>query len=285
MNIVDEMANRSKDLSDSIKLNHQLTEERRRLPELFSKLGELAYERYQKGESSDPGLLPICHEISQIYSRIDEINVRLEEIKNGRPAVEESAVSEPAAPQNENPPQVLFCTECGTKLVPGAIFCRKCGKRVFAPNPVQAPVPQLLFNEPHAPKPEPVFPEPPIPKPIPEPVFDAVTEPEPEIMPNPVPELSECCEQAANAVDAAAEATVAEFAPTELPNDDPMLDPKPLPETEAEPEVKIAPEESPIPEPVKTEEPAFVPRKRFCTNCGSPLVEGAPFCPICGKHI
>ena len=52
-------------------------------------------------------------------------------------------------------------------------------------------------------------------------------------------------------------------------------------EPEAVPEP--APEAAPEPEPAPA--PAPKPRPKFCTNCGSPLREGAKFCGNCGSPV
>lgn len=59
------------------------------------------------------------------------------------------------------------------------------------------------------------------------------------------------------------------------------------PEAVPEPALEAAPEPAPeaAPEPEPEPAPAPKPRPKFCTNCGSPLTEGAKFCGNCGTPV
>ena len=88
---------------------------------------------------------------------------------------------------------------------------------------------------------------------------------------------------------------VAEPAPAPAPVPQPApTNPEPAPATpapvETAPEdlhlvktVDSEPEAAPEPEPAPA--PASKPRPKFCTNCGSPLREGAKFCGNCGSPV
>ena len=67
-------------------------------------------------------------------------------------------------------------------------------------------------------------------------------------------------------------------APAPAPAPQPV--PQPAPAPAPQPAPTPAPDPTPAPEPAPTPQPA--PAKKFCTNCGSPLKEGAKFCGNCG---
>ena len=72
---------------------------------------------------------------------------------------------------------------------------------------------------------------------------------------------------------------VAEPAPAPAPA------PAPKPETKPEPKPQPVAEPAPVPTPAPEPAPAPKPRPKFCTNCGSPLPEGAKFCGNCGSPV
>lgn len=80
---------------------------------------------------------------------------------------------------------------------------------------------------------------------------------------------------------------VAEPAPAPAPKPETKPEPKPQPVAEPAPVPTPAPEPAPAPKPAPAPEPAPAPKPRpkFCTNCGSPLPEGAKFCTNCGSPV
>lgn len=72
-------------------------------------------------------------------------------------------------------------------------------------------------------------------------------------------------------------------APAPAPAPKPETKPEPKPQPVAEPAPAAAPAASAAPAPAA--EPAPKPRPKFCTNCGSPLPEGAKFCGNCGSPV
>ena len=73
--------------------------------------------------------------------------------------------------------------------------------------------------------------------------------------------------------------------PKPQPVAEPAPAPAPKPETKPEPKPQPVAEPAPVPTPAPEPAPAPKPRPKFCTNCGSPLPEGAKFCGNCGSPV
>ena len=242
--------------ADPAMLTYLISEENRRLPDLYSRLGELVYNRACSNESLDLESEPVVEMIDEARCNIDRMEEALANVLEGRSSVcEAEPISEPEAVSEPEP----FFTS--------------------VPEPVQEPIfepePEPVFATEPEPVEEPVFE--PEPEPVEEPVFAPIPEPvpvpEPEVRfdaPKPGPEepaKTFCTGCGSPLIPGAAFCLgcgkkVARPAPTPAP----VPQPKPAP----------APSPAPVP-------PA--PQKKFCTKCGHQLVRDSAFCPACGARL
>lgn len=102
-----DVAKKTKNLTETAKLNSQINAEQKMIEELQAKVGRIYYEEYKN--TSLENLKPLCIEIDEAYSRIEIYRAQIIEIKG-----------------------ILPCPNCGVELSNESAFCSKCGTNVKA---------------------------------------------------------------------------------------------------------------------------------------------------------
>lgn len=100
-----DVAKKTKDLTETAKLNSQINTELKKIEEIHFKIGKIYYEEYKN--TSLENLIPLCNEIDEAYNRIEANKAQIVEIKG-----------------------ILPCPNCGTELSNESTFCSKCGANV-----------------------------------------------------------------------------------------------------------------------------------------------------------
>ena len=120
MAFFDKLTSMTKELTDSAKLNLKLAEEKRKLPELYERLGQFVFNRYQMGEATDEAYAQIINNILSVKENIRTIG---DEIEEKRTYVERKCVCPMCGAMNTN---AEVCVICGSEL-PAEETC-DCGE-------------------------------------------------------------------------------------------------------------------------------------------------------------
>jgi hypothetical protein len=94
----------TKDFADVSRLNSQISEEQRKLGQMFHQLGQQFYEQY--GSSAEAPFREQCAAIEGVIRRIDGVRGEIETIRG-----------------------VKRCANCGADMPAGSTFCGNCGTR------------------------------------------------------------------------------------------------------------------------------------------------------------
>lgn len=124
MALFDKLTSMTKELTDSAKLNLKLAEEKRKLPELYERLGQFVFTRYQMGEATDEAYAQIINSILSVKESIRTIG---DEIEQKRTYVERKSVCPMCGAMNTN---AEVCVICGSEL-PAEEACEcecECGE-------------------------------------------------------------------------------------------------------------------------------------------------------------
>lgn len=191
-------AKKTKDMTETVRINNAISDEEKRLAELQRKIGELYISLHATDYEKD--FAGLMGEVQEVNGKIRDYQKQLQDIKGFVPCKNCGAAMPngalfcsacgAAAPKPEQPtkqPAGVFCPNCGTQNDAGACFCQGCGKPVQQLEPVQQPEP--------AKQPEPVQTPEPVQSSAPEEALQVpesaqasapVQQPEPEQQPEPV---------------------------------------------------------------------------------------------------
>ena len=120
MAFFDKLTSKTKELTDSAKLSLKLAEEKRKLPELFERLGQFVFTRYQMGEMTDEAYSQIISAILSVKENIRSIS---DEIEGIRSYVERKCVCPMCGAVNTN---ATVCSICGSELASDDCGCDDC---------------------------------------------------------------------------------------------------------------------------------------------------------------
>ena len=242
------------EISDTSRLNAQISEEERRISATYQEIGKL----YMNLHHSDPE--PELRELVQSVIRSEqtirscrEQILRIRRVRTCSRCGAEIASGSAFCPQCGNPipreepvsdPNRNVCASCGTVMSPGMRFCTKCGRPLTPPVPVPAP------------------------DPVPERYAESA----------PVPD------------EATAESAPADPAPAEMPAGfaAPVMEAAPDADTApSDPELSEssaanAPEEEPAAKDASESDADASPT---CPSCGAPCEPGDAFCMNCGAKL
>ena len=110
MALLDLLTSKTKELTDSAKLALKLAEEKRKLPELYERLGQFVFTRHQMGEVTDEACAQIINSILAVQDSIRAIS---EEIEEKRSYVERKSVCPMCGATNTN---AEICVICGSPI-------------------------------------------------------------------------------------------------------------------------------------------------------------------------
>lgn len=100
------VANKTKDIAGTTKINFQISEDEKEIEDLFNKLGKKYYE--ENGKAVAPEYKEIVDQITGLYEKVDIAKAELQRLKG-----------------------VTVCESCGAELPEGTKFCPKCGTKVI----------------------------------------------------------------------------------------------------------------------------------------------------------
>lgn len=121
MAFFDKLTSKTKELTDSAKLSLKLAEEKRKLPELYERLGQFVFNRYQMGEATDEAYAQIINAILSVKESIRSIG---DEIEGIRSYVERKSVCPMCGAANTN---TDVCVICGSEIPAPAEEPCDCG--------------------------------------------------------------------------------------------------------------------------------------------------------------
>ena len=117
MAFFDKFTSKTKELTESAKLSLKLAEEKRKLPELYERLGQFVFTRYQMGEPTDEAYYQIINAILSVKDNIRSIG---DEIESIRTYVERKSVCPMCGAVNTN---TDVCMICGSDIPTGTEEC------------------------------------------------------------------------------------------------------------------------------------------------------------------
>ena len=110
MAFFDKLTSKTKELTDSAKLSLKLAEEKRKLPELFERLGQFVFTRHQIGEATDEAYSQIISAILSVKENIRSISEEIDGIRN---YVEKKSICPMCGAVNTN---ATTCAICGSAI-------------------------------------------------------------------------------------------------------------------------------------------------------------------------
>ena len=99
------VANKTKDIAGTTKINFQISEDEREIEKLYAELGKKYYE--ENGKAAAPEYKEFIDKISALYEKIENEKLEIQRLKG-----------------------IKVCENCGAELAEGVKFCPKCGSKV-----------------------------------------------------------------------------------------------------------------------------------------------------------
>lgn len=103
-------AKKSEEAVEKTKLNMAISSEEDKIKEYYNKLGQIVFEKIEKGEINDSDMSVIYSDIINSKSIIENTKLKLLELKN-----------------------MKVCPKCGNKVKLDVAFCPKCGTKIENP--------------------------------------------------------------------------------------------------------------------------------------------------------
>ncbi|MEG6613219.1 hypothetical protein V6C42_10225 [Pseudoclostridium thermosuccinogenes] len=97
----------SSDLIEISKINMAINSEEQKIKSLMFEMGREVYESYKQGEAVDSELAEMCEEIARAEMDIEDMKLKILEIKN-----------------------LKRCSGCSAEIDEDYAYCPKCGKKV-----------------------------------------------------------------------------------------------------------------------------------------------------------
>lgn len=105
-------AKKSGDLVEVTKLNMNIGTEESKIEKVYTDIGKIVFEAYNKGEETSECFKEHCEKIKASQEIIKQMKEKINELKN-----------------------VKLCSACGTELAAETAFCSKCGAKQEIPQP------------------------------------------------------------------------------------------------------------------------------------------------------
>lgn len=116
---------KSETLVESSRIKSAISNAQKRMTAEMNELGARFYHRWKAGQASVEDFAAEFAGIQAIEKEIEDLNLRLEQIKAEEDKIL-GAAQKPAAPAAGS----IFCTNCGRALPAGSRFCDSCGAPV-----------------------------------------------------------------------------------------------------------------------------------------------------------
>ena len=107
---------KGKEIADVTKLTFAISEEEKKLDDLYKKIGKLFVEKV--GDRSEGEFLPLVNAVHEGVEKLDSLKAQKNELKG-----------------------VMVCASCGTELPRDAVFCNNCGVKVAPDAPATEDTP------------------------------------------------------------------------------------------------------------------------------------------------
>lgn len=114
-----EVASKTKDMVEITNMNGQIAKLQKTLVQQYQTLGEQYYAANKEAE--DDPFIGAIGEIRNTFAQIDELNAKINLLKNGKPV-------NPVVQQDAG--AAIFCRNCGARLAADAVFCTSCGTKL-----------------------------------------------------------------------------------------------------------------------------------------------------------
>ena len=101
-----EVAKKTKELSDSSKINSKINEEKSNIQKKYQELGEIYYKEHVKTEENSQ-LKELCDSITASLNSIEDCEKQLQEVKG-----------------------VAICSKCNKEVAVDVAFCNYCGNKM-----------------------------------------------------------------------------------------------------------------------------------------------------------
>ena len=98
---------KSGEVVEITKLNLQISNQEDKANQLYSEIGKKLYNKYNRGDTVDAGVVGFCEQVDEIEAGIRVTRRRLADMKNTR-----------------------ICPECKAEVKKECVFCPKCGEKV-----------------------------------------------------------------------------------------------------------------------------------------------------------
>lgn len=139
---------KTKNLGETLKLNGQISDEEKRVNDLFYQIGKSYFE--QHSNDAEAFLIPMIEGIKASKKNIISLHEQLRELKGvsncpkcggevplNAPFCGTCGCNVSVAAQQTHIPGGVPCINCGNTVAPGAAFCTKCGYKIIPEAPVQ----------------------------------------------------------------------------------------------------------------------------------------------------
>lgn len=103
-------AKKSEDAVEKTKLSMAISSEEEKIKEYYNRLGQIVFDKIEKGEIEDSDLSIIYSDILNSKNIIENTKLRILELKN-----------------------IKVCSKCGNKVKLDVAFCPKCGTKIENP--------------------------------------------------------------------------------------------------------------------------------------------------------
>ncbi|MCL2671343.1 MAG: zinc ribbon domain-containing protein [Clostridiales bacterium] len=146
MPFFDELGQKTKNATETVKLNNQISGGEKKVRALTEELGKACFELYK--DAPPPELAALIAKIQEEQRMIDEYTEQVKRLKGiascprcgadvridaafcngcGNPMQSAPAPTPTPTPEEERP---AFCSQCGAALAGGTAFCSACGAKV-----------------------------------------------------------------------------------------------------------------------------------------------------------
>lgn len=117
-----DVAKKTKDLTETAKLNSQISKEESAIEHKYCEIGRIFYEKY--GATEDSQLKELCSEIKDRFEKIKELKKQLNSLKG-----------------------LIICPRCGKENASTSSFCCSCGETLKQKDEIDAEVVKVEVQE------------------------------------------------------------------------------------------------------------------------------------------